>query len=71
MRAFASFCSCRETFVAHPYRLRTVCRQGVLPRGRESVLSCGLSNLLALHWVRLLAELREGVIRHQQNKTGY
>jgi hypothetical protein len=43
----------------------------VLPRGGEPVLSHGLSYLLALHWVGLLAELREGVICHQQNKAGY
>jgi hypothetical protein len=61
MGAFTSFCSCRETFVAHLYGLRTVCSQGVLPRGGESVLSYGLFYLLALHWVRLAA-LCEGVI---------
>jgi hypothetical protein len=62
MRTFGSFCSFRETFVAHLHGLRTVCRQGVSPRGGESILSCGLSYLLALHWVRLLAALCEGVI---------
>jgi hypothetical protein len=70
MRAFNSLRS-REAFVAHLYGLRTVCHQGVLPRGGESILGYGLSYLLALHWVRLLAELREGIIGHQQNKAGY
>ena len=71
MGAFASFCSCRETFVADLDRLRTIRSQCVLPRGGEAILSYGLSDLLALHWIRLLAVLREGVTCHQQNKASY
>jgi hypothetical protein len=71
MGPFASLRSRRETFVARLYGLRTVGSQSVLPRGSESILSCGLSYLLALHWVRLLAVLRKGGICHQQNKANY
>lgn len=61
----------RETLVAHLYGLRTVGRQGVSPRGGEAILGCGLSYLLALHRVRLLAELSERVIRREQNEANY
>ena len=71
MRGFASFCPRGETFVAHLDGLRTVGRQGVLPRGGKAILSCRLSDLLALHWVGLLAVLCERVICHQQNKASY
>lgn len=71
MGPFASPRSRRETFVAGLYGFRTIGSQSMLPRGSESILSCGLSYLLALHWVRLLAVLRKGGICHQQNKASY
>ena len=43
----------------------------MLPRSGEAILSYGLSYLLALHWVRILAELSERVICHEQNKASY
>lgn len=61
----------RQTFVASLHGLRTIGRQGMLPSGGEAILSYGLSDLLALHWVRILAELSERMIRHEQNKGRY
>jgi hypothetical protein len=61
----------RETLVAHLYGFRTVVRQGVLPGGSEAILRCGMSYLLALHGVRLLAVLGERAIGHEQNEARY
>jgi hypothetical protein len=71
MEACAARWLFRETLVAHLYGLRTVGRQGVSPGGGEAILGCGLSYLLALHRVRLLAVLSERVICREQNEASY
>jgi hypothetical protein len=43
----------------------------VLPGGSKAILSCRLSYLLALHWVRFLAVLSGRVTDHEQNEANY
>jgi hypothetical protein len=64
-------CSIRsaETFVTRLHGFRAIVLHGVAPGGGVSVLSDGLSYLLALRRVQVWS-LSVGVIRHEQNSTG-